>query len=71
MYEPTEADKIVINENNLKSIFAQIYDKTTACTVGKMAGNDEMVKNAEKALVILVKMKDGYNKVLSDLKKEN
>lgn len=67
---PKDVKKAIVNQN-IAQINQQIYDKTIACEVGKIANDDAMIKTAKEALVKLLKMEDGYKTILRGLENKN
>jgi hypothetical protein len=66
-FEPTVGTKKVIIENQLKGIYAQIYEVSISATVAKRIGNDKLVEAGQKNLELLEKTKNEYEKEYAQL----
>ena len=66
-FEPSAETKKAILENNLKSLYAQIYDLTISGTIANKIGNKPVIEKTQSALETLEKTRAEYESELSIL----
>jgi hypothetical protein len=65
--ELSKEEKAAVLNQVLKALAMQIYDQTISAKVAKTIGNDEQLQKTQKALELLTKTNQGYEKELSEL----
>ena len=68
-FEPSIETKKAVLENNLKSLYVQIYDLTFSGITANKIGNKPVIEKTQSALEILEKTRAEYESELETLEK--